>query len=57
MARKEYKYGEVGNDPLIELVVCFQLIRMFIPNELNHPTCQKFIKDGKRLVKEILTSE
>jgi hypothetical protein len=48
-----YVYGKTDNDPIIELVACFDLIRMFIPNETNHPSCLKFRQDAKRLIKEI----
>lgn len=53
MIKTQYIYGKKGNNPVVELVACFNLIRIFVPNDLNHPTCLKLQQDAKRLIKEI----
>lgn len=45
-----YIHGREGNDPIVSLAVCLDLIKMYVPDEVQHPACQREIKRAEELL-------
>lgn len=54
----KYQYGNPNNNPVLELAVCFELMRPFIlSDDTKHPSCQKLIADAKKLIQQIINQK